>query len=81
MQKLEIEFENELDLTLLDNEFFVAMLNQIMLFKKCEVQYWDHGVCLSWYKYYFFRLQSINENSFLSRIKCIVPQPLTRKEK
>ena len=39
MQKLEIEFENELDLTLLDNEFFVAMLNQIMLFKKCEVQY------------------------------------------
>ena len=38
MQKLEIEFENELDLTLLDNEFFVAMLNQIMLFKKCEVQ-------------------------------------------
>ena len=39
MQKLEIEFENELDLTLLDNEFFVAMLNQIMLFKKSEVQY------------------------------------------
>lgn len=39
MQKLKIEFENELDLTLLDNEFFVAMLNQIMLFKKCEVQY------------------------------------------
>ena len=39
MQKLEIEFENELDLTLLDNEFFIAMLNQIMLFKKCEVQY------------------------------------------
>lgn len=39
MQKLEIEFENELDLTLLDNEFFVAMLNQIMSFKKCEVQY------------------------------------------
>ena len=39
MQKLEIEFENELDLTLLDNEFFVAMLNQIMLLKKCEVQY------------------------------------------
>ena len=39
MQKLKIEFENELDLTLLDNEFFVAMLNQIMSFKKCEVQY------------------------------------------
>ena len=39
MQKLKIEFENELDLTLLDNEFFIAMLNQIMLFKKCEVQY------------------------------------------
>lgn len=38
MQKLKIEFENELDLTLLDNEFFVAMLNQIMSFKKCEVQ-------------------------------------------
>ena len=38
MQKLKIEFENELDLTLLDNEFFVAMLNHIMLFKKCEVQ-------------------------------------------
>lgn len=39
MQKLKTEFENELDLTLLDNEFFVAMLNQIMLFKKCEVKY------------------------------------------
>lgn len=39
MQKLEIEFENELDFTLLDNEFFIAMLNQIMLFKKYEVQY------------------------------------------
>ena len=39
MQKLKIEFENELDLTLLDNDFFVAMLNQIMLFKKCEAQY------------------------------------------
>ena len=38
MQKLEIKFENELDLTLLDNEFFIAMLNQIMSFKKCEVQ-------------------------------------------
>ncbi len=36
MQKLEIKFGNELDLTLLDNEFFIAMLNQIMLFKKCR---------------------------------------------
>ena len=38
MQKLEIELTNELDLTLLDNEFLVAMLNQIMLYKKSEVQ-------------------------------------------
>lgn len=40
MQKLEIEFENELDLTLLDNEFFVAMLNQIMLFQKVRDPIW-----------------------------------------
>lgn len=39
MNQLKIELTNELDLTLLDNEFLVAMLNQIMLFKKCEVQY------------------------------------------
>ncbi len=39
MQNLKIEFTNELDLTLLDNEFFVAMLNQIMSLKKSEVQY------------------------------------------
>lgn len=38
MNKLKIELTNELDLTLLDNEFFVAMLNQIMLYKKSEVQ-------------------------------------------
>lgn len=38
MNGLKIELTNELDLTLLDNEFFVAILNQIMLFKKCEVQ-------------------------------------------
>ena len=39
MQNLKIEYANELDLTLLDNEFFIAMLNQIMSFKKSEVQY------------------------------------------
>ena len=39
MQNLKIEYANELDLTLLDNEFFIAMLNQIMSFNKSEVQY------------------------------------------
>ena len=38
MNELKIELTNELDLTLLDNEFLVAMLNQIMLYKKSEVQ-------------------------------------------
>ena len=38
MQKLEIKFENELDLTLLDNDFFIAMLNQIMLFKRVKMK-------------------------------------------
>lgn len=38
MNELKIELTNELDLTLLDNEFLVAMLNQIMLYKKSKVQ-------------------------------------------
>lgn len=38
MNKLKIELTNELDLTLLENEFLVAMLNQILLYKKSEVQ-------------------------------------------
>lgn len=37
MQTLNIEFQNELDLKLLDNEFFVAMLSEI-LHHKSEVQ-------------------------------------------
>ena len=38
MNELKIELTNELDLTLLDNEILVAMLNQIMIYKKSEVQ-------------------------------------------
>ncbi|MGN1259064.1 MAG: hypothetical protein ACI4T8_02385 [Christensenellales bacterium] len=38
MQNLKIEFMNELDLSVIDNEFFVAMLNQMLLHKKSEVQ-------------------------------------------
>jgi hypothetical protein len=33
MQNLKIEYINEIDLSFLDNDFFVAMLNQIMLTK------------------------------------------------
>lgn len=38
MQNLKIEFMNDLDLSVIDNEFFVAMLNQMLCHKKSEVQ-------------------------------------------
>ena len=69
MNELKIELTNELDLTLLDNEFLVAMLNQIMLFKKCEVQYWDHGVCLAWYKYYCLSVTEHKRKLFIVKGK------------
>ena len=34
MQNLKIEFLNEIDLSILDNEFFVEMLNNILKCKK-----------------------------------------------
>ena len=37
MQTLKIEFKNEIDLSILDNDFFVAILNNILTFKKKEV--------------------------------------------
>ena len=38
MQNLKIEFLNEIHLSILDNEFFVEMLNSILNCKKSEVQ-------------------------------------------
>lgn len=38
MKTLEKESKSLIDISLLDNEFFVAMLNQILAHKKCEVQ-------------------------------------------
>ena len=38
MQNLKIENINELDLSVLDNEFFVAILNNILALNKKEVQ-------------------------------------------
>ena len=37
MQTLKIEFKNEIDLSVLDNDFFVAILNNILAFNKKEV--------------------------------------------
>ena len=34
MQTLKIEFKNEIDLSILDNDFFVAILNNILTFNK-----------------------------------------------
>lgn len=36
MQEIQVELLNEIDLSLLGNEFFIAILNQILLFKKHE---------------------------------------------
>ena len=38
LKNLKIEFLNEIDLSILDNEFFVEMLNNILNCKKSEVQ-------------------------------------------
>lgn len=38
MKTLEKESKRLIDISLLDNEFFVAMLNQILAHKKSEVQ-------------------------------------------
>ena len=38
MKTLEKESKSLIDISLLDNEFFVAMLNQILAHKKREVQ-------------------------------------------
>lgn len=38
MQNLKTTITNEIDISLLDNEFFVAILNQIIAYKKSEVQ-------------------------------------------
>lgn len=37
MQTLKIEFKNEIDLSILDNDFFVAILNNILVSNKKEV--------------------------------------------
>ena len=37
MQNLKIEYINEIDLSVLDNEFFLAMLNNILASSKKEV--------------------------------------------
>ncbi len=37
MQTLQIEFKNEIDLSILDNDFFVAILNNILVSNKKEV--------------------------------------------
>ena len=37
MQTLKIEFKNEIDLSILDNDFFVAILNNILTLNKKEV--------------------------------------------
>ena len=37
MQTLKIEFKNEIDLSILDNDFFFFILNKILTFNKNEV--------------------------------------------
>ena len=37
MQTLQIEFKNEIDLSILDNDFFVGILNNILASNKKEV--------------------------------------------
>lgn len=39
MQTQNKEQKSYIDISILDNEFFVAMLNQILAHKKSEVQY------------------------------------------
>lgn len=38
MQNLKIEYINEIDLSVLDNDFFVAILNNILASSKKEVK-------------------------------------------
>ena len=86
MQKLKVENVNDLDLSFLSNDFFIEILSLIIQNKKRQcnpgvylswTSEWDPSVCLSWYKWLVFRVQSLNENSLLSKVKCIVSQPLT----
>ena len=86
MQTLKVENVNDLDLSFLSNDFFIEILSLIIQNKKGQcnpgmclswTSKWDPGVCLSWYKWLVFRVQSLNENSLLSKVKCIVSQPLT----
>ena len=74
MQKLKVENVNDLDLSFLSNDFFIEILSLIIQNKKRQC---NPGVCLPWYKWLVVGVRSLNENSLLSKVKCIVSQPLT----
>ena len=59
MQELKVENVNDLNLSLLSNDFFIEILSLILYSKKqkCNpsvylswTSEWDPSVCLSWYK-------------------------------
>ena len=50
MQELKIVFTNELDMKILDKDFYILLLQQIK--ELCGKKWiWDRGVCLSWNKW------------------------------